>query len=120
MGEAGTAGEVVGHPKQDAERHSSDPQIRGGRRSGGGEAYELCREQIERYRDWLPLSGRVRRTKGKAEGPDLTETQRKVLTLRATGLRAAKVARQLGMATNTVYVHLNHIRDTLGARSDRE
>lgn len=84
------------------------------------EAYQRCHEDIERFRPWLPLAGRVQRRRGAGNRDALTETQKQVILLKAQGMHPSTIAQRLGIAISTVYVHLHNIRRAMGARTDRE
>ncbi len=84
------------------------------------QAYEICKDKIEQYRPFLPVTGRMQRAAGQKAKQLLTEKQQQVCLLRAQGTHVRTIAKQLDMAVNTVYVHLHNIRQLMGTATDRQ
>ncbi len=54
---------------------------------------------------------------GRQRAVALTDREREILTLLATGARNAEIATQLGLAEKTVEAHVTHLLEKLGAQS---
>jgi DNA-binding NarL/FixJ family response regulator len=85
------------------------------------QAVEMAREIIAPYVKWLDLEGRAQRKAGNGgQWPRLTTEETRVLQALSEGLKGPQIAERLGTTDSTVYVHLHHMREKLGAGNNRQ
>ena len=85
------------------------------------QAAEMGREIIAPYVKWLDLEGRAQREAGNGgQWPRLTPEETRVLQALSEGLKGPQIAERLGKAVNTVYSHLDHMREKFGAGNNRQ
>jgi DNA-binding CsgD family transcriptional regulator len=85
------------------------------------EAVEQGRSVIEPYVKWLDLEGREQRREGNGgQWPQFTKEETNVLGLLAGKLNGPQIAAGLGIEPSTVYVHLHHMREKVGAGTNKQ
>jgi len=84
----------------------------------GGPGWHIFRTLAERSgRAWVDAGLEDARAHGPAAGPDLTDTERRVLALVGQGLSNADLAGRLLIQVSTVKWHLHNAFEKLGVRS---